>query len=104
MDRREDATEPFASQGNRSGIGDIADRFVASWRAALESESRINPPHVEAYLDESSDLDRSDLLSALLVADLDFRRRRGERPLAEEYTSRFPDFANVVHQVFHSDL
>ncbi|MBI3468389.1 MAG: serine/threonine protein kinase, partial [Planctomycetes bacterium] len=87
----------------RSGIGktalaewvdQVADRFETAWRSGTS-------PRVEDFLAGTPDPARPALLSALLVLDLDYRRRSGEAPSLEEFRQKFPDLVEIVEAVFH---
>ena len=70
-------------------IDDACDRFEAAWQTGLR-------PRIEDYLEETADPERSALWHDLLVLELVYRRRQGERPTPEEYRARFPARANLV--------
>src|SRR5579871_6154149 len=70
----------------------VGDRFEDAWAAGPR-------PVIEAYLAESSEAERL-LLRELLGLELDLRRRGGETPRPNEYLSRFPEHAAVIHEVF----
>src|SRR5262244_2596091 len=74
-------------------IDRVCDRYEAAW----EQEGR---PRVEDYLGELDVADRPALLRDLLAAELDARRRRGERPEPGEYHDRFPGDSAVVDAAF----
>ena len=69
-------------------IDRICDRFEATWEAGQR-------PRVEDYLGAVAEPYQPDLLCDLLAAELDARRRRGERPEPHEYLDRFPGEAAV---------
>jgi serine/threonine protein kinase len=73
-------------------IDDVCDRFEAAWRAG-----RL--PRIEDCLGETPEPERSALLGELLVVDLAYRRRRGERPTPEEYRRRFPEHGELIRRV-----
>lgn len=73
--------------------------------AAFERQWQSNEPHaIEAILDASvsdagtTDLEREVLLAELVVLEIDYRRRRGERPTKQEYVDRFPDHAAAINE------
>jgi serine/threonine protein kinase len=74
-------------------IDRACDRFEAAW----EQGGR---PRVEDYLDELDAADRPALFRDLLAAELDARRRRGERPEPGEYHDRFPGDTTAVAAAF----
>ena len=70
-------------------MDDACDRFEAAWKAGLR-------PRIEDYLEETAGPERSTLWHDLLVLELVYRRRQGERPTPEEYRARFPARVNLV--------
>jgi hypothetical protein len=76
-------------------IDRICDRFEAAWTSG-------QTPQVEDYLGEVAEVYRSALLAALLAAELDARRRRGESPEPREYTWRFPSDPATIASAFAS--
>src|ERR1700676_4017704 len=69
----------------------VCDRFEGAWLAR---------PRIEDFLEDVAEPDRPALLRELLWLDLDYRRRGGERPRAEEYRRRLPGYAAVIDAVF----
>ncbi len=55
---------------------------------------------MEDYLGEVAEPDRPALLRELLAADLNARRRRGERPTPAEYAARCPEHARRILDLF----
>jgi serine/threonine-protein kinase len=74
-------------------IDRICNRFEATWEAGQR-------PRLEDYLGEVAEPYQPDLLCDLLAAELDARRRRGERPEPHEYRDRFPGETAVVVAAF----
>jgi serine/threonine protein kinase len=72
----------------------VCDRFEDVWLAR---------PRIEDFLENVAEPDRPALLRELLRLDLDYRARRGERPLAEEYRQRLPRYAALIDAVFGTD-
>ncbi len=72
----------------------VCDRFEDAWLAR---------PRIEDFLEEVAEPDRPALLRELLWLDLDYRARRGERPLAEEYRRRLPRYAALIDAIFGAD-
>jgi serine/threonine protein kinase len=64
-------------------IDQVCDRFESAWKAGQR-------PRIEDYLNEVEDPARSFLVRELVELDFTYRRRAGERPLAEEYRARLP--------------
>jgi tetratricopeptide (TPR) repeat protein/tRNA A-37 threonylcarbamoyl transferase component Bud32 len=71
----------------------MCDRFESAWWAGPA-------PRIEDYLADADEADRATLLGELLALERELRRRRGDRPRAEEYLDRFPAHAEVVHAAF----
>jgi eukaryotic-like serine/threonine-protein kinase len=69
-------------------VNEICDRFEAQWQAAARTGNR---PHIETYLAETTEPERSALLRELVLLDADYRRLAAESPRAEDYASRFPE-------------
>jgi eukaryotic-like serine/threonine-protein kinase len=72
----------------------VCDRFEDAWLAR---------PRIEDFLEDVAEPDRPALLRELLWLDLDYRARRGERPLAEEYRRRLPRYAALIDAIFGTD-
>jgi formylglycine-generating enzyme required for sulfatase activity len=73
------------------------DRLCTRFEGACQSGPS---PSLEAYLDELAPGYQPVLLAELLDLDVEYRRRRGEAPHADEYSRRFPAFSAVVADVF----
>jgi serine/threonine protein kinase len=67
--------------------------FEAAYKAGQQ-------PRLEDYLSETPQPERWVLLRELLKVELAYRRRSGDQPAPEEYESRFPDCAELIHSVF----
>src|SRR3954470_12738543 len=67
----------------------VCDQFEEAWLAGQQ-------PPVEEYLGDTPEPERSALLRELLILDLDYRRRRGQRPTPEEYRVRFPEYRELI--------
>jgi hypothetical protein len=70
----------------------IALRFVAD----LQSGRR---PSIEMALDQAPRDEWGGLLQSLLIAETNYRRSRGEIPVARDYLPRFPAHIDVVREV-----
>lgn len=81
MNGDEDAGLSFSAQDR---IDLACDRFEAAWKAG-------DRPRIEDHLAGADSADRGTLLRELLVLELFWRRRAGERPEPVEYARRFPD-------------
>jgi serine/threonine-protein kinase len=92
--------EPAAGPGSLpltlAGQVDAAcDRFEAGWKAGQR-------PRIEAYLSEAPESHQAALLRELLLLEVEFRSRRGERPTPEEYRARFPRHGALVDSAFEA--
>ena len=92
--------EPTAGPGSLpltlAGQVDAAcDRFEAGWKAGQR-------PRIEAYLSEAPESQQAALLRELLLLELEFRSRRGERPIPEEYRARFLRHGALVDSAFEA--
>src|SRR5262249_5739441 len=74
-------------------VDQVCDRFEAAWQAG-------QPPRIEDYLPEVPEPEHPDLLRELLVLELAYRRRSGERPTPADYRSRFPAHRTLIDTVF----
>ena len=73
-------------------IDDLCAEFENTWR-------RDTPPTIESMLPRAtSPVERAALLAELLVLDIDYRRRRGEQPTAQEYVDRFPGDSETIRR------
>ena len=74
-------------------IDAVCQLFEAAWQTVTHGSSR---PTIEAYLNTAAESERAALLRELLKLELDYRKRRGERPTPEEYRSRFPEHSELL--------
>jgi WD40 repeat protein len=65
-------------------IDDIADGFEAAWKKG-------SPPSIRSLLGTVHEPGRPFLLRELVLIDLEYRRRAGERRRLEDYLKEFPD-------------
>jgi serine/threonine-protein kinase len=75
---------PLASSVNIDGL---CGQLEAAWKATSAGGS---PPRAEAYLHDTPEPERGQLLRRLLPIEVEYRRRAGETPRLEEYRERFP--------------
>ncbi len=73
-------------------IDAVCDRFEAAWIAD-------GGPRIEDYLSEVPEAAQTKLFHELLVLELAYRRRAGERPAPEEYQRRFPEHVAVIETI-----
>jgi tRNA A-37 threonylcarbamoyl transferase component Bud32 len=75
----------------------VCDAFEETYRSG-------GSPRIEEFLSTSLPVDRETLLSELVWLDIDYRRRRGDPPTADEYLARFPDDSAALTPRILSDL
>src|SRR5262249_12414398 len=68
-------------------VDEVCRHFEDAWKAA---RTLGTAPRIEDYLGDAPEPRRSALLRELILVDLEYRRRRGDTPCAEEYLARFP--------------
>jgi serine/threonine-protein kinase len=78
---------------------EVCARFEEAWQAAGPQRP---PPRIEEHLQSAAGADRAPLLRELLLLDIDYRRRRGERPAAGDYLPRFPEDAAPVRALLEA--
>ncbi|WP_286178167.1 serine/threonine protein kinase [Rhodopirellula sp. JC639] len=62
------------------------------------------PPTIESVLsDNVPDEEQELLLAELVVLEIDYRRRRGDRPTKQEYLDRFPDHVGAIDDALDED-
>src|SRR4051812_34123521 len=74
-------------------IDEACDRFEAAWKAGSR-------PRLEDYLGEFLAAGQPQLLRELLILELAYRRRDGQRPQPHEYQDRFPTHTALIQAVF----
>lgn len=92
-DARPDATSPKPSPDELGRLDAAYDRFEAAWREGRR-------PRIEDELGEIPGPERTERIRELLVLELAYRRRSGERPAVNEYQRRFPDEGALVIAAF----
>jgi eukaryotic-like serine/threonine-protein kinase len=91
-DEREQNHEPVSSNlSTGAQVDQICDRFEDALRAGEE-------PSIESYLCEAPDGFRSAALWELLLLDLEYRQRRGQLPVVDDYRERFPDDIGLIER------
>jgi hypothetical protein len=68
-------------------------RFEDAWKAGQS-------PRVEDFLGQARAGEGRALLFQLLLLEVEYRRKRGERPGVEEYRSRFAEQSDLVRRIF----
>jgi WD40 repeat protein/serine/threonine protein kinase len=78
-------------------LDQACDRFEAAWKTAAADQR----PRIEDYVGEVAEPERAALVHELILLDIDYRRRAGDYPRAEDYRDRFPflDFTRLVNAV-----
>lgn len=71
------------------------DRFEQAWRSGAR-------PRIEAYLDNVSEPERSELLRELVALEIRLKRDSGEPGKPGEYQSRFPNDSRILDSAFES--
>jgi len=74
-------------------VNQICDRFEQAWQAGQR-------PCLDDYLTDLPHPARSVLFQELLMLELTYRRRLGDRPLPEEYRRRFPSQGEQIEAAF----
>jgi serine/threonine-protein kinase len=95
MGKRPDLLKPMPSAAEAALPPDLArrleavcDAFEAAWRTARTSGPR---PHIEDFLSEVREPERTALLRELILAEVHYRRQFGERLRPDDYQARFPE-------------
>jgi len=76
-------------------IDAVCDRFQASLREG-------KPTEIEKLVAAAPEDARRHLILELVEMEVHFRQQRGEAPTAEEYLSRFPDYADALGELFRA--
>lgn len=75
-------------------IDDLCADYEQKWQAD-------EPPSIESLLAGAvAAMERDALLAELIALEVDYRRRRGETPIKQEYLDRFPEDAQAIHDAF----
>ena len=74
-------------------VNDGCERFEAAWRTG-------GRPRIEDHLGDAPGPMRAELLFELLALELELRGECGEKPLMEEYRTRFPEYPRVIDTAF----
>jgi serine/threonine protein kinase len=74
---------PSVSFSIQQRVDQVCDRFEAAWQAGQQ-------PHIEDYVGQPPEPERTILLRELLKLEAAYRRRTGEEPCLEDYRQRFP--------------
>jgi serine/threonine protein kinase/WD40 repeat protein len=83
-----DASFDYLPLSAKRRIDGILVRFERAWQQGR--------PRLEEFVEDLPPDQRQALLTELLHLDIDYRRRAGEQPRAEDYLARFPKEESVV--------
>lgn len=97
MKRKRPKTDPDAVV-NSSGV---FDRVVDQFLAAL---ARGDSPRIETALAQAPEDCRMDLFRELLLVEVAWLERQGQTQDPAKYTARFPDWPDIVADVFSGSL
>lgn len=93
---RHQATHPLEDPDQilhwRLEIDRRCDSFEKRWKS-----NEI--PEIESFLDEFPEYLKHQLVRELVELDLAYRRERGEEPVAGVYTTRFPQYAEMLREM-----
>jgi serine/threonine protein kinase len=90
-----DAPQPPPHDGDSAWIDTLCDEFERAWKDGAA-------PDIADYLQKLVESSRPKALRELLNVELELRQIRGESPTTDEYQQRFPEYANLVSEVFES--
>jgi hypothetical protein len=91
---------PLSMPIERRVEGEILLRILRSVEAFEDAMQRGESPRLEDLLHGFSDYARAELLRQSLGVELEYRRRRGEKPALQDYLPRFPDDHGIVEAAF----
>jgi serine/threonine protein kinase len=78
-------------------IDDQCAAFEKQWQSS-------DPPTIESFLSGViSEEEQEVLLAELVVLEVDYRRRQGEKPTRREYLDRFPHHTAVISEAFQEE-
>jgi hypothetical protein len=70
-------------------VNALCEHFEDAWRAG-------RPLRIEEFLRDTPEAEHRALFRELLVLELAYRRRKGEKPTLQEYCQRFPEHAELI--------
>src|SRR5262249_39504090 len=85
-----DASHPWREAVSPSvleRVDKICDRFEQAW---IRAQSVNERPHIEDFLADTPEQERSLLLYELIELDVHYRWQAGEQAKPEDYQARFP--------------
>jgi serine/threonine protein kinase len=95
MTRHASASDAELPLAEWKRIDEVCSSFEDAWTAG-------ETPDPAAFLADTAGATRDRLFRELLAIDLEFRRGRGEMPLAPEYRERFPTEQEAIDRAFAS--
>ena len=75
------------------------EELSARFRNSIQANPNVG---IEEFLNDSSGAERQVLLRELLQVEIEDRRRRGQIPGQDHYSSLFPESSDIVASVFDS--
>jgi tRNA A-37 threonylcarbamoyl transferase component Bud32 len=74
-------------------VDQACNRFEQAWRAALRKEPGTDaaPPRIEDFVADLAPSGRAKAVRELVALDIEYRRRLGQQPTAEDYRPRFAE-------------
>lgn len=78
-------------------INSICDKFRKAWKSGKR-------PQIETFLLNVPEHAREQLFRNLLMLDIRYRERNGERPEVADYLQRFPELKRAIGDVFHVSM
>jgi WD40 repeat protein/serine/threonine protein kinase len=75
-------------------VDETCDRFEAAWKSGRQ-------PDIRRYLAEAPRAIRKQLFQELLPLELTYRYQRGDSSKPGDYESRFPEFRQIIAEVFN---
>ncbi len=96
MTRSSHPERPELSPQQRKALEHIFDTFEAAWQAG-------DPPSIEVILAGQAESARHYILHELIRLEIEYRLALGQRPVAEDYATRFPELdqdwiADLLHE------
>ncbi|MCG8587328.1 MAG: serine/threonine protein kinase, partial [Pirellulales bacterium] len=75
---------------------DRIDILCDAYEKAYQSGKK---PDFSDYLEDCDDSERDSLFAELMMLDVEFRQKRGEKPSTDDYLVRYPEFAPVIETI-----
>ena len=79
---------------------DALEAYCREFEAAWQADKR---PDIVLFLDRVEDGQKGPLLARLVLLDVAQRRRFGDTPLAAQYKTRFPEYAQAIDEALASE-